>query len=277
MKTLNLIPRALSLGLSLGLMASCAQDNGWKSSDAGAAAVTDTGRSTPNLDDTLSPQGSDYFSSYPGASVQFTPDSLATFNKYVATHPLNNPTDFRVYMDFNDVGNGRWAGDVVIAYRDNGQIYSGNFSTTNPSGYQKNRVSYKDWYKNKPNAEFNQWFNFDDGSGPKQVFHGFFQDQYGAIVVVIDESLDLGDGGGAHEFSGSIWFKNFKLAPAPQYMGSHGEQCWFLLPPSPYECGTFKVGGNDSKIVTTSALYPTNGYQRLGTFQGVKAAKAFRN
>lgn len=273
MKTLTFTQTVMSLGLALSL-SSCAGDNGFKATQSGNVVDVNGDRHTPNTDSDLVADGTlsgDYWSNYPGASVVFTPDSLATFNEYVATHPLNNPTDFRLYLDFTDVGNGRWGGHVVIGYRDNNQIYSGNFSTLNPNGNTSNRVSYKDWYKNLPNAEFNQWFNHQG----KDVFHGFYQDAYGAIVVVIDDGVNLGDGQGVTELKGSVWFKNFSRAPAPQYMGGHGEQCWFLLPPSPYECGTFK--DSSGRVNTTSALYPSNGYKRLGTFSGVKAGRAFRN
>ena len=232
-------------------------------------------RSTPLDDNNLTPDPADpsnYWSQYPGASVPFQPDNAQVLAEYVVTHPLNHPTDFRVYFDFKDqTGTGRWGGQVVIGYRDNGQIYTGNFTTFNPTGKTHNQVSYKNWYKGLPNSEFNQWFTWQN----KRVFHGFFQDPYGAIIVIFDGGLDEGDGQGPQMLSGSIWFKNFRIAPAPQFIGGDGEQCWFLLPPSPYECATFK--GGDGKIHTQSRLYPADGYKRLGTFSGVPYQRAFRN
>ncbi len=256
--------------VTVGLF-SCANENSWKAQPAASSAAatgTGSGGTRPNTDVNL--DGSDYWASYPGASVKLTPTSLNIFNEYVATHPLNNPTNFRLYLDFHDVGNGRWGGSAIVGYQDNGQIYSGDFSTYNPNGNTENKVSYKDWYKGMPNAEFNQWFTWEG----KQVFHGFYQDEYGAVVVVIDDVIDLGDGAGASQFSGSVWFKNFRLAPAPQYMGGAGEECWFLLEPSPYECGTFRDGSG--RVSTTSALYPGDGYKKLGTFSGVQLSRAFQ-
>jgi hypothetical protein len=271
MKTVTLTQTLMSIGLALSLL-SCAGENGFKAAQNGGNGPGTENRLIPNVDSNLiNPDMEDYWSNYPGASVSFTPDSLTTFNEYVATHPLNNPKNFRLYLDLYNVGNQRWGGYVVIGYRDNGQIFSGNFSTFNPNGTTHNRVSYKDWYKNLPNEEFNQWFYFQG----KKVFHGFFQDAYGAIIIVIDGGIDLGDGQSMTDLTGSVWFKNFKLAPAPQFMGNDGEQCWFLLPPSPYECGTFK--DSSGRVNTTSSLYPSNGYKRLGTFSGLKLEKAFRN
>jgi len=139
----------------------------------------------------------------------------------------------------------------------------------NPTGPGWDRTSYKNWYQNDYDSEFNQWFTYNGSS----AFHGFFQDGYGAIVVVVDGQTDLGDGSGSTTLSGSVYYKNFTLAPAPQFLGNAGENCWFLLSPSPYECGTFK--NSDGKVVTTSALYPTDGYTRLGTFSGLVKGKAF--
>jgi hypothetical protein len=265
-----LIQTALALSVALLGTACASKNEGGFATTSNPVTVPTGGTGTiPDTNtNTGTNSGSDYWANDPGASATLTVDSLAVLNSYVASHPINSPSNIRVYLNLSDVGGGRYGGTVKIGYYDNNQLYTGVFSTDNPTGYNYNRVSYKNWYVGKPNAEFNQWFNWNG----KQVFHGFFQDKYGAIVVVIDGGLDLGDGGGMTEVSGSIWFKNFQMARADQYMGGYGEMCWFLLPPSPYECGTFKSG---EQVVTTSALYPA-GYTRLGTFSGVNKSRAFR-
>lgn len=260
----------MSLVLLLAVFGTaCAKKN--DSDGSSSTGTTGTTGGTPVDTTTNTGSGTDSFAGDPGASAPLTADSLAVLNTYVATHPVNNPQNLRVYLELKDEGSGRIGGTVKIRYYDNGQYRTGTFTTTNPNGNTTNQVSYHDWYKGKPNSEFNQWFT----SGGKRVFHGFFQDAYGAIVVVIDGGLDLGDGGGITEASGSVYFKNFRLAPAPQYIGGAGEMCWFLLPPSPYECGTFKAG---DQVSTTSALYPSSsdGYTRLGTFVGLKKSRAFQ-
>ncbi|MDW8189596.1 MAG: hypothetical protein RMK80_01330 [Pseudobdellovibrionaceae bacterium] len=253
------------------LLSSCAKENPSKSSTSSSPNTELGGQVSPNLDSNLTTDGDDFWRQHPGASVPFYPESLAIMNEYVATHPLNEPSNFRVYFRFHEEAPGQWGGEVWIGYRDNGHIYSGRFTTQNPTGKTRNEVSYRDWYKGLPNAAFNQWFTYQG----QRVFHGFFQDPYGAIVVVFDGGIDLNDGQPLSMLTGSIWFKNFKRTSASQYMGNEGEQCWFLLPPSPYECGTFKNA--EGRVVTNSALYPNprDGYKKLGTFGGVSYRRAF--
>jgi hypothetical protein len=142
-----------------------------------------------------------------------------------------------------------------------GQYYEGNFETG--TGY--NQISLNNLDKGKPESEFNQWFMFNG----KRVFHAFFQDSYGAVMLVIDNGIDLGDGGGLTIVSGSIWYKNFQVVQAVQ----SSEKCWFIRSPWPYECRAF-VGAGDV-INTTSAVYPDNGYRKLGTFTGLDKPRAF--
>lgn len=147
---------------------------------------------------------------------------------------------------------------------------------------------YPGWH----HGTYNNWFVRNG----KNVFHGFFQDDYGAVMIIVDDSVDQGDGSGATEVSGSIWFKNY-----PNTSYTQGVQplstvpCWFRTT-GPYDCRTFLVSGNygDGNISSTSALYPTEsqyiqptslnayavqtparGWTRLGTFTGLNKVKAF--
>ena len=270
MKSQRLIT-PLGLILSLTLLGACAKKNDSSNSSsvvyAGATAVPNTTSPTGTTD-----PGVDYYSGDPGSSAPLTVDSMAVLNTYVGIHPINAPTNIRVYVETTNIGSGHTSGTIKLSYYDNNQLYQGVFSSENPNT-PVNRVSYHNWYTGQDNSAFNQWFTWQG----KTVFHGFFQDAYGAVILVIDGGLDLGDGTGASTLSGSVWFKNFAVAPAPQFNGGMGEQCWFLLQPSPYECGAFQVGqpGN-SPISTTSALTPGNGYTRLGTFSGLNKARAFQ-
>lgn len=256
----------------LGIACASKNDGGFSTNDSGITPNSPQPSTTPTPTPTPG-TGTDYFAGGSGASVPLNvnwadANQRSVWTTYVGSHPLNAPTNFRLYVDLNEV-NGRAGGTVKIGYQDNGQLYTGVFSTQNPNGYNYNRVSYKNWYVGQSNSEFNQWFTY----GGKRVWHGFFQDAYGAIIIVIDGGIDLGDGGGLTELTGRVYFKNFKTAPAPQYMGGSGENCWFLLPPSPYECGAFKVG---ERVVTTSALYPGDGYTLLSTFTGMNKASAIK-
>lgn len=212
---------------------------------------------------TITNAGVGQFSGQSGAAVAFKPDSLTVLNTYVATHPLNNPQNIAINVALSDIGSGQFAGTVQLGYNDNGSWYAGRFE----SGTGTNQVSLHNLDTGKSEAAFNKWFVFNG----KTVFHGFFQDRYGAVMLVIDKSLDLGDGSPATFVGGSIWFKNFANTYATQY----GEKCWFVRV-GPFDCRTFVSGDWTSGLIsTTSALYPSNGYQRLGTFDGLDRARAF--
>lgn len=192
-----------------------------------------------------------------GDTVTFKPDSLEIFNTYVATHPLNNPTNVKLNVNLVDVGEGRFGGQVKIAYDDVGQHYEGYFA----AGTGKNE-KYTSYGTNRDvghyHAHYNFWFN--GGSN----FSGYFQDAYGAIVLVIDNVVNQGDAQGATYVSGSVWFLNFTQSLAPQ--GSE-RYCWFIYD-GPYEC-------RSKTVMDKSSAYPSNGYRRLGTFTGLSRSKAF--
>lgn len=192
-----------------------------------------------------------------GSTAAFTPDSLTIFNTYVATHPLNNPTNVKINVNLVDVGGSRFGGQVKIAYDDAGQHYEGYFV----AGTGKNE-EYSSYDTNRDvglyHAQYNYWFN-----GSKN-FTGYFQDSYGAIVLVIDNVLNQGDGQSSATVSGSIWFKNFTQSMAPQ--GSE-RYCWFIYK-GPYNC-------RSTTVMDKSNAYPSDGYRRLGTFTGLSRSKAF--
>lgn len=203
------------------------------------------------------------------ATVDLTPVSFSNFYDF-AQRTLNNPTQLKVSVNLHDIGSGRYAGEVTVGYYDNGSYYRGLFR----SGESINEISYNDTYRGQSDAEFNQWFTWQGN----KVFHGFFQDKLGAIVLVIDKTdgVDSGDGAGVviTNVSGRVYYKNFlrTTADAPQGV----ERCWFVMKVgSPYYCPTFL---NSKGIVnTTSALYPTDGYKLLGTFSGMNKATAFND
>lgn len=192
-----------------------------------------------------------------GSTVAFTPDSLEIFNTYVATHPLNNPTNVKLNVNIVDVGGGHFGGQVKLAYDDAGQHYEGYFV----AGTGTNQ-KFDSYGTNNDvglyHAQYNTWFN--NGKN----FTGFFQDSYGAIVLVIDNVMTQGDGQGSSIVSGSIWFKNFKQTFAPQ--GSQ-RYCWFIYD-GPYNC-------RSTTVINKSNAYPSDGYRRLGTFTGLSRSKAF--
>ncbi|MBK9321677.1 MAG: hypothetical protein IPM97_01765 [Bdellovibrionaceae bacterium] len=195
-----------------------------------------------------------------GATVDFKIDSLDVMNAYVATHPLNNPTNIKLNVNVYDVGGGHFGGQVKLAYDDAGRHYEGYFVAG--TGVNKDYDSYntaKD--TGLYEAQYNTWFNNNT------YFSGYFQDSVGAVVLSIDElGPNLGDGQGSTTVNGSIWYKNFATAFPTQGMMRF---CWFIYRGA-YQCGTSTVS-----TLAKSTPYPSDGYQRLGTFTGLSRSKAF--
>jgi hypothetical protein len=192
--------------------------------------------------------------------------STATLREFFFQSPVNNPQNIRVGMGVGQEQTNQYGGEVWVAFEDGGQTRLAVLTTYHPQG-----TGVSDSSKNV-------WFT-DSGSG-QQVWHGIFQDVYGAVVVVIDSAMGLGDGDPAAVVGGSIWFQNFGYTGAPQ---GPNQMCWNISI-GPYDCRTFLSGG---KVVTTSSLYPTTygnnsnpprqPYKKLGSFYNMPRAEAMGN
>ena len=190
--------------------------------------------------------------------VDFVPVSFQEMNSYVAIHPLNDPKNFKLTVDLTDIGNGRYAGSVKISYLDTGVYNEGTFQ----SGSAVNSDAYKLLYPNVNEAEYNRWFVING----KYYFSAFFQDTYGAVVLVFDNYVNQGDAQGAGTVSGSVYYKNFRQAYASQ---SGARKCWFMGPVSPYYCRA-------AAVADKTAIYPEDGYRKLGTFSGLSKTAAMK-
>lgn len=206
-----------------------------------------------------SPNGSGAGSSAPAGAntATFVPVSIAEFNSYVAMHPLNNPTDFKLTVDLQSAGNGRYAGVVKISYADTGYRYEGKFE----AGSGTNQDLYKLKDAGLMEAEFNRWFIINN----KYYFSAFFQDAYGAVVLVIDDYVNQGDAQGGGTMSGSVYYKNFAQSYAQQ---SPYRKCWYIYD-GPYDCRA-------SAVISKNTPYPGDGYRKLGTFSGLSKAAVFK-
>lgn len=199
-----------------------------------------------------------------GVTVQFNPVSLDVMNEYVATHPLNNPTNFQVNINLAQSEAARYGGTVRIGYTDGMQTYSGDFK----AGMGRNQ-SIKGMYDNNAlEAQYNYWFTNNN----QTVFSGFFEDNYGAVVLVLEPETATNPGNDAEPFSvsykGSIYFKNFRTTTSP-FINDSTRSCWFTYF-GPADC-------RSNIVMTKCALYPgvEAGYKLLGTFTGVDVKKAF--
>lgn len=232
-----------------------------KSTSQSAANVTGDGAVVPPviIDDTNSGG-----TSSGGSTVTFNPVSVAVMSEYVATRPLNNPSNFKINVNLAQATAGRYGGSISISYKDNGIQYNGVFN----AGMGKNQ-SFAGMYDNgKPEAEYNYWFKHNN----QLVFSGFFEDQYGAITItLVPVSPNVANGNDAEpltttEYKGYVYFKNFTVTPAPH---SPYRSCWFTYY-GPYDC-------RSNVIQTKCGLYPgaEAGYKLLGTFTGVNIKNAF--
>lgn len=203
-----------------------------------------------------------------GDTVDFVPVDFAIFNSYVGLHPINSPKNIKLTVNLSEGEPLRYKGNVKISYEDNGQTFIGSFDSGTGKNYQHSTL--------KDNDKFEYHYNFWFKNNNVVVFSGYFQDKHGSIVVVIDKSLDQGDGQGSSYVSGSVYFKNFpqlKIVYDP-ITGRTNEQpwerkCWFIYT-GPYVCGA-------TAVTSKSALYPATeeGYRKLGTFSGLSRARAF--
>lgn len=209
----------------------------------------------------LPPGGTGGSSSATGTNtVDFVPVSLEEMNNYVATHPLNAPSNFKLTVDLKADNEYRYSGSVKIAYDDAGSRYEGVFQSG--SGVNSN-LDYSNSNGLKEYV-YNVWFN-NQYTGGKTVFSGFFQDPYGGIVLVVDNVVNQGDGQGGSYVSGSIWYRNFANVLAPQ---GPERKCWYITK-GPYDC-------RSTPVIYKTGIEPTDTYRKLGTFSGLLKSKAFR-
>ena len=205
-----------------------------------------------------SPGGSTGSGTTTGSNVvTFTPVSLSEMNSYVGIRPLNAPSNIRLTVNLSNVESGRYAGDIRISYTDNGYNYEGVF--TAGSGRNVKLDGLQD--NNVLEATYNSWFTLNG----KTVFNGVFQDNYGAVVLVVDNVVSQGDGQGGSTLSGSVYYRNFAQSYATQ---SPYRKCWFIRS-GPYNC-------RSAAFLNKTSVAPTDSYRKLGTFSGLSRS-AFGN
>lgn len=203
-----------------------------------------------------------------GATASITLNGSALGRLFYNSQP-RNPTNVRV--NINLASN---AESVIVSYVENGILKEASFGTKHPD-------------QNYSNASFNGWVN----QGGQQVWKGFFQDRFGAIVIVVDKYLSQGDGAPASILGGSIYFQNFQESAYQNPVQGNQKMCWEIYD-GPYDCRTFIVGANNpnaypqtpstaGSVIMTSSLYPNNkgprkslNYEKLGDFAGVNRTAA---
>ena len=206
-------------------------------------------------------------SSYSGSTADLVVDMSALKSMFFNSNP-QNPTNIKINFNvgrtyINEFGQEKGE-DVIISFYDQGVLREAAMGTIHPD----RDISHR-------NNMYNGWYEQDG----KQVYKAFFQDYWGAIVVILDGGASQGDGQAPQFLSGAVYFQNFDRSyPNFQKQGPL-KMCW-EIEIGPYDCRTFLVGDH---VMMTSTYYPASGnrgpdrqygYRKLGTFSGIKASDA---
>jgi hypothetical protein len=199
-----------------------------------------------------------------GASASFVFDSALVYNQYVSSirhiNTLAELSNIAMTLNLQKVVQGStitWGGTVKIGYNwigQPGQLIQGYFTSGNDAA----------------STTYNQFFTPTGALTP--VFHGFFEDFLGGLIVVIDQTASLADGvQAADTVSGSIWFKNYGYTWQPH----PANFCWFILG-GPFDCRAWKTS---TAVNTFGGVTPDgpSGYTRLGTFTNLNLEGAVNN
>ncbi|MCB0379593.1 MAG: hypothetical protein KDD33_13970, partial [Bdellovibrionales bacterium] len=222
-----------------------------------------------------------------GSATDLVLTSQSALNTY-AGWTTNNPTDVKIGVSLYQVSSYTnssggtdysYGGLVSIHFKDGTRSYTDEFrsDTFGDGGCGQ----YDDCNTVSGNVK-NQKYNLLSTTYPEKngapAYHGFFEDTQvrrlspptpylpifgGAVILVIDKFIDLGDGAGPSSASGSVWFKNYlgnyPMGPLPL------THCWFISS-GPYDCRSWKNGDG---VNTKKSLYPQNNYIKLGTFNNL--------
>lgn len=158
---------------------------------------------------------------------------------------------------------------VIVSYVESGVLHEAAFGTQHPNSTSYSNASYNGWVGN--------------------VWKGFFQDAYGAVVLILDKSMSQSDGTSSMILGGSVWFQNFQQVYYQNPVQGY-KMCWELTA-GPYDCRSFLVNRptsdpaynqyNKLMINMSSAQYPTTygpnkttAYEKLGDFGGISRTAA---
>ena len=193
-----------------------------------------------------------------GDTVAFVPVSWQEMNSYVGLRPLNNPTNAMINLNFKPIdGLNIHSGTVRIGYTDTGKFWYGEFN----AGSAKNQNCQNCQNNNDYESAYNYWTTVNG----KRTFMAFVQDQYGALIVVLEDGLGTGDASGSSILSGRVFYRNFAQSIYPQ---SPYRKCWYIYS-GPYACY--------SKVMAEkSSSTSIDGFTLLGSFSGVQSYKVFQ-
>jgi hypothetical protein len=206
--------------------------------------------------------GTTGYSSGSTASVVLNGSALGRL--FYNSNPVH-PTNPRINIDLHSNTEA-----VVVSYVENGILHEAAFGSQHP-----NVTSYS-------NTMYNGWVG--------SAYKAFFQDAYGAIVLVLDKAMSQSDGTATMILGGSVYFQNFQQVYYQNPTQGPLKMCWEITA-GPYDCRSFLVARSPSdpaynqynklKVDMTSSAYPTTygpnkttAYERLGDFGGINRTAA---
>lgn len=266
--TMNRYLKILFATALIAMGGACAQDSG--GSAPPVATVPPSGSGVNPTPPTSCPQGQVASvnntcvpqAATAGSGVPLKLVSSAQLARMFFNSNPNNPQN--VMIQINAASS---ADSVVITYTDGSLTRQAKFGTVHPlSGVSDNSL--------------NKWYN--DGTLGKLVWKGWFQDRYGAVILVIDKTTATGDGTPGAIVGGSVWFQNFNMYYPNNQLQGPEKMCWQITE-GPYDCRSYLFGWdwNNMIITPTLALYPNNkgrdanmNYEKLGDFSGLNRSAA---
>jgi hypothetical protein len=246
--------RTTLLILVATLLNACGSNKG-KLLDSSNSTVPDTTSTTTTTTTTTSVT---WPYSVSGDTVAFVPVSWEEMNSYVGLRPLNNPSNAMININMAPVsGLNIYAGTVRIGYTDTNQFYYGEFKV----GDGQNQYCQNCYNNGDYEAGYNYWATING----KNTLLMYVQDQYGALIIAIDNVVNSGDGSGSAIVGGRVYYKNFAQSVNPQ---SPYRDCWYIYS-GPYACAAPEMANKSSATVF-------DGYRLLGSFSGLQSYKALQ-
>jgi hypothetical protein len=256
--------QALIVAMALALFAGCASENQdsvpsdvTRTSCTGTSCETVIDANGDGIPDAPTGTGTDPGTTgyATGSTASVTLNGSALGRMFYNSQPVH-PTNVRINIDVTSNTEA-----VIISYVENGVLHEAAFGTQHPNNSSVSNAMYNGWvYQNGTN-----------------VWKGFFQDAYGAIVLVLDKSIAQNDGTATTILGGSVYFQNFQESAYQNPVQGPLKMCWEITA-GPYDCRTF-ISGNSVNVL--SSLYPNNrgpdkstNYEKLGDFGGISRVSA---
>jgi len=234
------------VGLVASMIVGCGSSKKLSSATPSSAAATTTTTTT-------TPQTT-WPTSVSGETVALVPVSYERLNSYVAIRPLNNPSDVRININLSKIsGTQFYAGKIQIGYNDNGQFYYGSFSAG--EGRNQNCSNCRD------NGLYEAAPNFWSTINGVQTFMAYVQDQYGALIIVMEPETVGADGEAGGLLKGRVYYRNFATNLYPQ---SSYRKCWYIY------SGAYSCYSNNMSQKLSSTDFSDGTFQLLGSFSGVR-------